>query len=96
MVMADYDELMLLVEVTGLRQQGMMRTSHATFKIPYRLLARILQLIRLRGGKIVRIHSLASSPPTKTGDRPSPLKVESRVLKRPQLAGLVRRLLGKT
>ena len=96
MVMADYDERVLLVKVTGLRQRGMMQTSHTTFKVPYCLLASILQSIRLRGGKIVQIHVLASSLPTEPGKLPPPLPVESEVQTRPQLPGLVRRLLGKT
>ena len=76
MLMADYDELTLLVEVTGLPQQGVMRTSHSNFKVPYCSLARTLQLIRLRGGKIVRIHSPVSSLTTKTGEPPLPATEE--------------------
>lgn len=70
--MADYNERVLLVEVAGIRQQGVMQTNHATFKVPYCSLSRSLQLIKLKGGRIVRIHPLASSLISETLEAPSP------------------------
>ena len=69
--MADYDERILLVEVSGFRQRRVMQTNHATFQVPYSSLARILRLVKLRGGKIVRIQPLTSSLVTETGEMPS-------------------------
>lgn len=110
--MANYDERILLVEVAGIRQQGVMQTDHATFKVPYCSLSRSLQLIKLKGGRIVRIHPLASSlmtetvdaplpktveaPLPETAESPPPLTVESEVPKQTRLPGLLRRLLGNT
>ena len=79
--MANYDERLLLIEVDGLYQQGVMQTNHATFKVPYCSLARILKLIKLKGGKIVRIHPLASSLTPETIEPPSPKAVEPPSLK---------------
>ncbi|NJL56018.1 hypothetical protein HC928_13155 [bacterium] len=62
MAATGYDDRMLLVEVTGLRQQGAM-SSDCTFKVSYRSLAPTLQFIRSRGGRIVRIYSLDSERP---------------------------------
>lgn len=63
MATTGYGDRMLLVEVTGLRQQGVIPTSHYSFKVPYQSLARTLQFIKSRGGKVVRLHPLASSLP---------------------------------
>jgi hypothetical protein len=40
-----------------------MPTSHYTFKVPYRSLARTLQFINRKGGKVVRIESRSLSLP---------------------------------
>ena len=64
MATTGYDDRILLIEVSGLCQQGVMPTSHYTFKVPYRSLARTLQFIDRKGGKVVRINSLSLSLPT--------------------------------
>jgi hypothetical protein len=66
MAATGYDDRILLVEVTGLRQQSVMHTSHYTFKVPYCSLARTLQFISRSGGKVVRIQILAAALPTQT------------------------------
>jgi hypothetical protein len=63
MTTTGYDDRMLLIEVTGLRQQGVMPTSNYTFKVPYRSLTRTLQFISRQGGQVVRIESLSASLP---------------------------------
>ena len=68
--MADYEERVMLVEVADFRQRRVMQAKHATFKVPYSSLARILKVIKLRGGKIVRIQPLASSLITETREPP--------------------------
>lgn len=64
MAATGYDDRILLVEVTGLCQQSGISTSHYTFKVPYRSLARLLQFVKQKGGKIVRVHPLTLSLPT--------------------------------
>lgn len=75
-----HDDHILLVETTGLRQQGVMLTSHYTFKVPYRSLAHTIQSISRRGGKIVRVHSLALFlPPQELFQHSAPVEaVEAR------------------
>lgn len=81
MATTGYDDRTLLVEVSGLRQQEVMPTSHYTFKVPYRSLARTLQFIRCNGGKIVRIHSLSLSLPIQQSVQPSmPLEANTAAL----------------
>lgn len=63
MTATGYSDRMLLIEVTGLRQQGVMPTSNYTFKVPYRSLTRTLQFISRQGGQVVRIESLSASSP---------------------------------
>ncbi|MBW4691659.1 MAG: hypothetical protein KME27_07800 [Lyngbya sp. HA4199-MV5] len=63
MATTGYDDRILLIEVSGLRQQDVMPTSYYTFSVPYRSLARTLQFIRRSGGTIVRIHPLSLSLP---------------------------------
>jgi hypothetical protein len=53
---------MVLVEVTGLRWQKGPSTCPATFKVPYRSLARTLQFVKQRGGQIVRVQVMTAPP----------------------------------
>ena len=70
-----HDDHILLVETTGLRQQGVMTSWHNTFKVPYRLLAHTIQSISRRGGKIVRVHSLSLSlAPQELFERSAPVE----------------------
>ncbi|MBW4470589.1 MAG: hypothetical protein KME45_09310 [Stenomitos rutilans HA7619-LM2] len=64
MATTEYDDRILLIEVSGLRQQGTMPTSHYTFKVPYRSLARTLQFISRKGGKVIRIQAPSLLLPT--------------------------------
>jgi hypothetical protein len=63
MATTGYDDRILFIEVSGLCHQNVMPTSHYTFKVPYRSLARALQFINRKGGKVVRINSLSLSLP---------------------------------
>ena len=63
MATTGYDDRILLIEVSGLCQPHVMPTTHYTFKVPYRSLARTLQFINHKGGKVVRIESRSLSLP---------------------------------
>ena len=62
MVMNGDDARMVLVEVTGLRWQRGPSTRLATFKVPYRSLARTLQFVKQRSGQIVRVEVMTPLP----------------------------------
>ncbi|OLP19344.1 hypothetical protein BST81_06210 [Leptolyngbya sp. 'hensonii'] len=61
MAATGYDDLILVVEVAGLQQPALLPVSNFTFKVPYRSLARTLESIRRRQGKVVNITVLSSS-----------------------------------
>ncbi|NJP11382.1 MAG: hypothetical protein HC866_19460 [Leptolyngbyaceae cyanobacterium RU_5_1] len=63
MVTTGYSDRVLVVEVTGLRQQGVAPVSNCTFKVPYRSLSRTLQFISRQHGKVIRIAVLSGSLP---------------------------------
>ncbi|UBF25943.1 hypothetical protein K9N68_31135 [Kovacikia minuta CCNUW1] len=62
MTATGYDDQIVWVEATGLRQSTH-PSSHCIFKVPYHSLARTLQFINRSGGKIVRVSSLTLSLP---------------------------------
>ncbi|MBE9101184.1 phycobilisome linker polypeptide [Vacuolonema iberomarrocanum] len=72
------DARILLVEVMGLRWQGGSSNSPYTFKVPYCSLARTLQFIKRKGGKIVRVELVASSlPPFQRTEQSDATRVEA-------------------
>lgn len=60
MTATGYDDRMLVIEVIGLNQPNSVSTSY-TVKVPYRSLARTLQFINRRGGKVVRVTALSAT-----------------------------------
>jgi hypothetical protein len=58
---SDYDSRLVLVEVTGLYRQDMLRTGTYRTKVPYYRLSQTIQSINRRGGKIVSVTVLSAS-----------------------------------
>lgn len=53
--LSDYNNRSIMIEVTGLCDQDIVRTANCTYKVPYSRMAKTVQRITKMGGKITAI-----------------------------------------
>ncbi|NEO09608.1 MULTISPECIES: phycobilisome linker polypeptide [unclassified Moorena] len=54
--LSDYSDRTVVLEVTGLCRQDVMRTSNYTTKVPYSCIAEAMKNISRMGGKVTSVH----------------------------------------
>lgn len=61
--LSDYNSRPVVIEVTGLCRQDVMRTSNYTVKVPYSRMSKTMQGIMRMGGKVVGVKMASDAPP---------------------------------
>ncbi|MEO1634597.1 MAG: phycobilisome linker polypeptide [Cyanobacteria bacterium J06631_9] len=73
---SDYQSRTVTIEVTGVRQQSVLKTGSYTVRVPYSQMAQALQTINRRGGKVASVQlagnipAAASTPSADISDEP--------------------------
>ncbi|NET03286.1 MAG: rod-capping linker protein [Merismopedia sp. SIO2A8] len=62
--LSDYNSRSIVIEVTGLCRQDVMRTSNYTVKVPYSRMSQAMQGIMRMGGKVVGVKMASEAPPS--------------------------------
>jgi phycocyanin-associated, rod len=79
---SDYQNRTVTIDVTGVCQQSVLKTSNYQLKIPYSQMSQALQSIHRQGGKVASIQ-LMSNPPVKSGGQPASQPAEAPVAEAP-------------
>jgi hypothetical protein len=63
---SDYESRTVTIEVTGICQQAVMKTSNYQVRVPYSQMSQALQTINRQGGKVASVQ-LMGNPPARVG-----------------------------
>jgi phycocyanin-associated, rod len=63
---SDYQSRTVTIEVTGICQQAVMKTSNYQVRVPYSQMSQALQTINRQGGKVASVQ-LMGNPPARAG-----------------------------
>lgn len=58
---SDYGDRSVIIEVSGLRRQAVMKTSNYQVKVPYNQMSQAMQSINRMGGKVAKVTVASSS-----------------------------------
>jgi phycocyanin-associated, rod len=73
---SDYQNRTVTIDVTGVCQQSVLKTSNYQLKIPYSQMSQTLQAIHRQGGKVASIQ-LMGNPPATSGSQPASQPAEA-------------------
>ena len=59
---SDYQNRTITIEVTGLAQQSVMKTSNYTVRVPYSQMSQTMQSINRQGGKVASVQLMGNDP----------------------------------
>ena len=59
---SDYQNRTVTIEVTGVAQQAVMKTSNYTVRVPYSQMSQTMQSINRQGGKVASIQLMGNEP----------------------------------
>lgn len=63
---SDYQNRTVTIEVTGVRQQSVMKTGYYQVRVPYSQMSQALQTINHQGGKVESVQLMGNSPAVRT------------------------------
>ena len=59
---SDYQNRTVTIEVTGVAQQSVMKTSNYTVRVPYAQMSQTMQSINRQGGKVASVQLMGNDP----------------------------------
>ena len=67
---SDYQNRTVTIEVTGVRQQSVLKRGGYQVRVPYSQMSQAMQTIHRQGGKVASVQVMGDPPAVSTGDQP--------------------------